>query len=180
MADYLTTDTELTSVADAIRTKGGTSFPLVYPNGFVSAIEEISTGTDVSDTTATESDVLSGKYFHKANGAKVQGNIATKSSSDLSANGKTVTVPAGYYASQATKDVATGSATTPATTATVTPSISLNGSTGVVTASVSGSKSVTPTVYAGYVSSGTAGTVTITGSNTYTIPLWDGGSYGGN
>ena len=44
MADYLTTDTELTSVANAIRTKGGTSAALVYPAGFVSAIEAIPTG----------------------------------------------------------------------------------------------------------------------------------------
>lgn len=44
MADYLTTDTELASVANAIRTKGGTSSPLVYPTGFVSAINAIPTG----------------------------------------------------------------------------------------------------------------------------------------
>lgn len=41
MADYLTTDTELTSVANAIRTKGGTSASLVYPTGFVTAIGNI-------------------------------------------------------------------------------------------------------------------------------------------
>ena len=44
MTDYLTTDTELTSVANAIRTKGGTSAALTYPTGFVSAIEAIPTG----------------------------------------------------------------------------------------------------------------------------------------
>lgn len=44
MADYLTTDTELASVANAIRMKGGTSAQLVYPTGFVSAIEAIPTG----------------------------------------------------------------------------------------------------------------------------------------
>lgn len=41
---YMTTDTELTSIADAIRAKGGTSAPLVYPAGFVSAINDISSG----------------------------------------------------------------------------------------------------------------------------------------
>ena len=44
MADYLTTDTELASVANAIRSKGGTSSPLVYPTGFVSAINAIPSG----------------------------------------------------------------------------------------------------------------------------------------
>lgn len=41
MANYFTTDTELTSIADAIRTKGGTSSPLSYPAGFISAINAI-------------------------------------------------------------------------------------------------------------------------------------------
>lgn len=44
MAHYITTDTELTAVADAIRTKGGTSNPLAFPDGFVSAVEAIPTG----------------------------------------------------------------------------------------------------------------------------------------
>lgn len=44
MAEYLTKTEHLTAVADAIRTKGGTSEPLVYPDGFVSAIQAIPTG----------------------------------------------------------------------------------------------------------------------------------------
>lgn len=38
MAEFLTFDTELTAVANAIRAKGGTSDLLVYPDGFVTAI----------------------------------------------------------------------------------------------------------------------------------------------
>ena len=34
----------LTSVADHIRTKGGTSSPLEFPGGFNQAIDDISTG----------------------------------------------------------------------------------------------------------------------------------------
>ena len=37
-------DTSLSSVADAIRAKGGTSDALVFPEGFVSAISAIQTG----------------------------------------------------------------------------------------------------------------------------------------
>ena len=44
MADYLVTDTELTSVANAIRTKGGTSAQLTFPQGFVDAVGAIPTG----------------------------------------------------------------------------------------------------------------------------------------
>lgn len=42
--EYLTNDTDLTKVASAIRSKGGTSAPLVYPDGFVTAINNIQTG----------------------------------------------------------------------------------------------------------------------------------------
>ena len=44
MANYLTTDTDLTAVANAIRTKGGTSAQLTFPQGFVDAIAAIQTG----------------------------------------------------------------------------------------------------------------------------------------
>lgn len=47
MTDYLTTNTELTSIANAIRAKGGTSSSLVYPAGFVSAINAIPSGSSV-------------------------------------------------------------------------------------------------------------------------------------
>lgn len=50
----ITSTSELISIADAIRTKGGTSASLVYPAGFISAIENIQTGTsgwvDISDS----------------------------------------------------------------------------------------------------------------------------------
>ena len=44
MAEYLTNTTDLTKIASAIREKGGTSDSLVYPDGFVTAIENIQTG----------------------------------------------------------------------------------------------------------------------------------------
>lgn len=95
----------------------------------------------------------------------VGSGITRRSSSDLTASGATVTAPAGYYETAASKSVASGSAATPATTITANPSISVNSS-GLITATASATKSVTPTVSAGYVSSGTAGTVTVSGSNT--------------
>ena len=65
----------------------------------------------------------------------------------------------------ASASVAAGSATTPATTITANPSISVNSS-GLITATTSKTQSITPTVSAGYVSSGAAGTITVSGSNT--------------
>lgn len=50
---YMVTDTELTAVADAIRTKGGTSEDLEWYSGFVSAIGDISGGSIPSPTSIT-------------------------------------------------------------------------------------------------------------------------------
>ena len=44
MAEYLTNTTDLTSVANAIRAKGGTTELLTYPDEFVTAIQAIQTG----------------------------------------------------------------------------------------------------------------------------------------
>lgn len=44
MSNYIVDGADLTSVADAIRTKGGTSAQLAFPAGFVSAIGNISGG----------------------------------------------------------------------------------------------------------------------------------------
>ena len=44
MANYIVTDTELTSIANSIRTKGGTNELLSFPEEFINAIGNISTG----------------------------------------------------------------------------------------------------------------------------------------
>lgn len=109
---------------------------------------------DVADATVSSGgQMLNGVTAYGAGGTKYTGNIATKTSSDLTASGATVTVPAGYYASQASKAVASGSATAPATISGTSASVS----TGTNTVTLSKTISVTPTVSAGYVSSGTAG-----------------------
>jgi len=65
----------------------------------------------------------------------------------------------------ATASVKSGAVSTPATTITSNPTISINTSTGLITATNSKTQSVTPTVStAGWISSGTAGTITVSGS----------------
>lgn len=97
-------------------------------------------GVELPELTneGSASDMLSGKQLIDSDGNVVTGTIATKTSSNLTASGATVTVPAGYYASQATKSVATATQ--------ATPSISVNSS-GLITASA--------TQTAGYVTAGT-------------------------
>ena len=53
MAEYLINATDLTKVASAIKEKGGTSAPLVYPGGFVSAIQAIQTGAPLQIIVTT-------------------------------------------------------------------------------------------------------------------------------
>ena len=82
------------------------------PDAAGGTIREI-TAVVLSSDTVTANVMLSGYTAHNASGTAITGNIATKTSSDLSASGDTVTVPAGYYASNATKAVSSGTAGTP-------------------------------------------------------------------
>ena len=113
---------------------------------------------DTSDATLDNANKMLNGVTAYANGIKYTGNIPSKSGADLSASGDTVTVPAGNYASQATKAVASGSATAPATA---------SGSSATVTTatnqiSLKKTVSITPVVSAGYVGSGTAGNCEVT------------------
>lgn len=108
---------------------------------------------DTSDATLDGGGKMLNGVTAYANGTKYTGNIQSKTSSDLTASGATVTVPAGHYASQATKSVSSGSATAPATISGTSATVS----TGSNTLTLSKTVSVTPTVSAGYISSGTAG-----------------------
>lgn len=112
---------------------------------------------DTSDATLTGGAQMLNSVTAYANGTKYTGSITTKTGSDLSASGDTVTVPAGYYASQATKAVSAGSATAPSTISGTSASVS----TGTNTLTLSKTISVTPTVSAGYVSAGTAGNASV-------------------
>lgn len=119
---------------------------------------------DTSDATLDSGgQMLSGTTAY-ANGTKYTGTIPSKTGTDITASGDTVTVPAGHYASQQTKAVAAGSATAPASISGTSATLS----TGTNTLTLSKTISVTPTVSAGYVASGTAGnsSVSLTASVT--------------
>lgn len=112
---------------------------------------------DTSDATLDSGAKMLAGNTAWADGVKYEGSITTKSSSDLTASGATVTVPSGYYASQASKSVASGSATAPASISGTSATLS----TGTNTLTLSKTVSVTPSVTAGYVASGTAGNASV-------------------
>ena len=122
--------------------------------------------TESSQTVSPDSgyDALSSVTVNAISSTYVGSGIARKSSSDLTASGATVTVPAGYYSSQATKSVSSGSATAPASISGSSATVS----TGTNTLTLTKTVRVTPSVSAGYVSAGTAGnsSVSLTASVT--------------
>lgn len=118
---------------------------------------------DTSDATLNSNSQLPNGVTAYSQGTKYTGNAATRTSTDLTVSGATVTAPAGYYSSSASKTVASGTAGTPTATKgavnnhsiSVTPSVTnttgyitgstINGTAVTVTASelVSGTLSVT-------------------------------------
>ena len=141
LVDSTRLDGALTATANAILSKTGGSSPLTWDmdDGFKDAVDSIPSG---------------GTYQAKT-------NINPTTSS------QTITPDTGYDALSSVQINAmpSGSASTPATTITANPTIGVSNS-GLITATNSKTQSVTPTVSAGYVSSGTAGTITVSGSNT--------------
>lgn len=100
MAELLTNTTDLTKVASAIREKGGTSDSLVYPDGFVTAIQAIQTGTELKIIVTVKS------------GATVTATKGSLSVSGTAINGTcTLTVPeAGTWSVKATHNGQTSDA----------------------------------------------------------------------
>lgn len=107
---------------------------------------------DTTQKTVTAGSMLEGTTALKNDGTGITGNIASKSSSDLTASGATVTAPAGYYPNAASKAVASGTAGTPTATKgtvsnhsiSVTPSVT--NTTGYITGGTKNGTAVTVNV----------------------------------
>lgn len=160
MAEYLTNTTDLTKVASAIREKGGTSDSLVYPDGFVTAIQDIQTGTELQIIVTVKS------------GATVTATKGSLSVSGTSVNGTcTLIVPeAGTWSVSATL----GGQTSDTKTVSITGSyaVALTFFSATITVNVDSGASVTlkkgGTTIATKTSNGTA-VFTVTETGEYTV-----------
>ena len=160
MAEYLTNTTDLTKVASAIREKGGTTAQLVYPDGFVTAIQAIQAGTELQIIVTVES------------GATVTATKGILSVSGTSVNGTcTLTVPeAGTWSVKATLNGQTSNTKNITFTDSYTTSLTFFSAT--ITVTVESGASVTlkkgGTTIATKTSNGTA-VFTVTETGTYTV-----------
>ena len=91
LVDSSQLNTDLTSVANAIRTKGGTSAPLAFPSGFVSAVQAIPTGTTPTGTK---------QISITANGTTTE-DVTNYASAEI-----TVNVPVGWTSADIAKNLA--------------------------------------------------------------------------
>ena len=166
MAEYLTNNTDLKKVADAIRAKGKTSASITYPAGFVAAIEAIKTGTELKIIVSVKA------------GAVVTATKGSATVSGTSVNGTcTLVVPeAGTWSVKATRNGQTSN----------TVSVSVKDSYAVTltffsaTITVTVDSGATVTLKKGGVtlqtktSTGTA-VFTVTETGTYTVEATKGG-----
>ena len=123
---------------------------------------------DITSSTVTADKMISPTKAYNKAGDATTGTIASKTSSDITVSGATVTVPAGSYSSSTSKTVASGSAGTPTASkgsvsnhsVTVTPSVT--NTTGYITGSTKTGTGVTVT--ASELASGNK-SITANGSN---------------
>ena len=122
-------------------------------------------GSTITPTETEQTAVAANKYTLGAvkvgaiSDTYVGSGITRRDDTDLTASGATVSVPAGYYESNETKSVSSGSATGPSNLSGSSASISTG--TNTITLTKTG-VTTTPTVTPGYVSSATASTATVT------------------
>lgn len=130
---------------------------------------------DVSGVTATAASVLENYIIVDSTGTQVEGTIPTQTSTDVTISGSTITIPAGYYATNVTKSITTGVITASATGSSTIETLSYSYDSTNDEFDITGSASITGTATAsvttaGYVDTGATGSTSGTASVNASIP----------
>lgn len=142
-------------------TSNGTQDVTNYKNVSVSVGSDINNQDKSVDPTENEQSITADTGYSglgtvtvgAISSTYVGSEITRRSSTDLTASGATVSVPAGYYDSAVSKAISSGSATAPTSISGTAAALS----TGTNTLTLTKTISITPSVSAGYINSGTAG-----------------------
>lgn len=133
------------------------------------------TPTESTQTLATEGLLSAENFTIEAIPSNYVGSaIERRTESDISVSGASVSVPDGYYADAKSVSVQSGSVDVPDTSVTANPTITFASGTGYFEATVNASQSISPSVSEGYVTNGTPGTVTVSGTANRSLPTKSG------
>lgn len=121
---------------------------------------------DISTDTVTAGKMLSGTVAHDKSGAEITGTIPSKSGSDITVSGDTVSVPAGYYASAESKAVDTGNYSASVSSHSITTTPVVTGGQGGTGPRICTTTQPSGTDGTDYWSFTPSGTVTTTGVST--------------
>lgn len=90
--EYLTNDTDLKAVANAIRNKTGGTAEIAYPNGYVTEINKL---TNTSTDTVSAATLVKGQTAHNSSGNKITGTMPELNS--LTYNNTSITNSNNYF-----------------------------------------------------------------------------------
>ena len=192
--DYLTNDTDLTSVADAIRIKAEISGSLIFPSGFISAIQNIQTGGNLQSKSVTIAPSITSQSQSVTpdsgydglsqldiftNAAPTQSKTITITPS-ISSQSQTLTPDSGYYGMSQVV-ITVDSATLQTKSLSITPSISSQTQTITTDSGYYGMSQVTvsvsavPTYSGAHHTAASNYTVTVSLTNPVNAMYFDGG-----
>ncbi len=177
---YLTDDITVEYTAPTLQSKTvspTTSSQTVSPDAGYDGLSQVTVNAMPSGTTGTPTATKGTVSNHSVSvtpsvtnstgyitGGRKTGIPVTVTASELVSGTLQVTSGTTNVTNYEYVSVASGSASTPATTISLYPTITV-GNDGTITASVNTTSSVMPIVVPGYVSSGTAGTITVDGES---------------